>query len=461
MRAALYTRISRDDAEQRLGVQRQAADLKREAGRRQARIVAVLEDNDLSGSGKVERPQFERLIQMIDAGELDLVLAADLDRLSRGFRPYVRFYEACERSRITVAWLGGEANFATGAGLLELDVRASFAREELRKIKSRTARKHLELAETGKDVGGGRPFGYEPDRVTIRQSEAKLIRQAATKLLQGASLRGIARQWTEAGVETVSGKQTWNTSVVRKILISARISGRRERCTIDGKRRDVGIITADAEWPAIIDHETSDAVRSLLSDGTRRLNGHPTKYLLAGIATCKLCGTHLIARPRSDGVRSLVCPGDRGGCGRLRVVNDALEALIGEMVLQAIDKGALAKALRGTEDKEAQRDLVSTDRKLNELVADYASDRITRGQFDRAQTILKAKLADLQKRVAASRGRLGLSDLDDQLRMRWPKLELHRKRAVIALLIDKVEVGPATRGRSRFDSTRIDVWWRV
>jgi DNA invertase Pin-like site-specific DNA recombinase len=43
MRAALYTRISRDDEEQRLGAKRQAADLRREADRRQARIVAVLE----------------------------------------------------------------------------------------------------------------------------------------------------------------------------------------------------------------------------------------------------------------------------------------------------------------------------------------------------------------------------------------------------------------------------------
>jgi hypothetical protein len=274
-------------------------------------------------------------------------------------------------------------------------------------------------------------------------------------LLQGASFRGIARHWTEAGVETVSGKPTWNTSVVRKILISARISGRRERCTIDGKRRDVGIITSDAVWPGIIDPETSDAIRWLLSDGTRRLNGQPTKYLLAGIATCKLCGAHLIARPRSDGVRSLVCPKDRGGCGQLRVVNDPLEALISEMALQAIDKGALAKAMRGTEDKEAQRDLVSTDRKLNELVADYASDRITRGQFDHAQSILKAKLAELQKRVSASRSRLGLGDLDEHLRESWPKLELHRRRAVISLLIEKVQVGRAQHVRGRFDPTRV------
>ena len=462
-RAVIYSRISKDEDQERLGVQRQQSDMRREAERRHARVAAVIEDNDLSGSGKVERPGFDRLVEMIDGHQVDLVLAVDLDRLSRGFEPYIRFYRACEQSRIKVAWLGGEADFATGTGLLELDIRASFAREELRKIQARTTRKHLELFLDGKDVGGGRPFGYKPNRMTIQGDEARLIRQAATRLLQGASLRNIARDWTDRGVPTVSGKQTWNTSVVRKILISARISGRRERCTVDGKRHDMGVISDhQAAWPAIIDTETSDAIRSLLGDGSRRMNGHPTRYLLAGIAECGLCHKPLIARPRSDGVRSMVCARDRGGCGRLRIVNDPLEDLVAKTVLRAIDKGALTKAMRGKEDHQVTSELMKTDRKLTELAADYASDRITQNQFERATGILKAKLNDLKKRVAASRRIYGLDGLDDEkLRERWPGLELHRRRTVIQALVEKVVIGSAVHGRNAFDPTRVDLRWRA
>src|SRR6266487_6885920 len=91
VRAVIYTRVSRDDdsKEERLGVQRQEKDLRREAERRRARIIRVLEDNDLSGSGSVERPAFNRLIEIIDNGEVDLVLAWDLDRLSRGMKPFI------------------------------------------------------------------------------------------------------------------------------------------------------------------------------------------------------------------------------------------------------------------------------------------------------------------------------------------------------------------------------------
>jgi site-specific DNA recombinase len=477
-RAVIYSRISKDEDQERLGVKRQQADMRRAAERRKARVVAVLEDNDLSGSGKVERPDFNRLIEMIDGHEVDLVLAVDLDRLSRGFEPYIRFYRACEQARIKVGWLGGEADFATGAGLLELEIRASFAREELRKIKSRTARAHLELFLDGKDVGGGRPFGYERDRRTLREpamlcrladhmeitvDEPELIREAATKLLQGASLRSIAKDWTKHGVPTASGKQRWNTSVLRKILISARISGRRENGTVEGKRHDVGVISDhDAEWPQIIDHETSDAIRSLLSDGSRRMNGHPTRYLLAGIAECGLCHNQLIARPRSDGVRSMVCAGDRGGCGRLRIVNDPMEDLVSKTVLRAIDKGALARVMRGKNDHHVTAEMMKTDRKLTELASDYASDRITRNQFESATSILKAKLNDLKKRVASSRQTYGLDGLDDAgLRDRWPQLELHRRRAVISALVEKVVIGSALHGRNQFDADRVDVRWRA
>src|SRR5262249_20818087 len=129
VRAAIYARISRDEDQERLGVMRQLQDLRQEAKRREAVVVATLEDNDLSGSGKGYRPAYEQLIDLIHNREVELVLPHDLDRLNRGLSDYVRFYTACEQTRVTVGWLGGEANFATGTGIFEMELRASFARE--------------------------------------------------------------------------------------------------------------------------------------------------------------------------------------------------------------------------------------------------------------------------------------------------------------------------------------------
>jgi len=50
----------------------------------------VIADNDLSGSGRVVRPGFDRLVELIDGHHVDLVLAVDLNRLSRGFELYIQ-----------------------------------------------------------------------------------------------------------------------------------------------------------------------------------------------------------------------------------------------------------------------------------------------------------------------------------------------------------------------------------
>jgi site-specific DNA recombinase len=480
LRAVIYTRISRDDEEQRLGVQRQEKDLRREAERRHARIVTVLSDNDISGEGKAERPDFNRLVDMIRNGDVDLVLAADLDRLTRGFRPYVLFYEACSQAKITVAWLGGQANFATGEGLLELEIRASFAHEELRKIRSRAKRKHLELAEKGLDVGGGRAFGFEDDRKTIRPVEAQLIREATDRVLAGASLRSVAVDWQRRGIRTVTGKGAWSIHVVRRVLGSARISGRRERVHVDGHKRPIGIIVENvrAAWPAIISDEKSDAMRRLLGNPDRRKNGHAQSYLLTGgVARCGaphvvddehpdgLCGKPLIARPRADKRRCMVCASGPGffGCGKIRTLADPVEERVVEAVLRRVDKGALAKAMRGKDDAKVASELVGVEGRLDELARQWAKGDITSGERAAARQVLVARQAALNQRLDGGRRAESLDGLpvDERLRKLWPTLELHRQRAIISALVERVTIMPAVRGRNTFDAKRIDVTWRA
>jgi site-specific DNA recombinase len=466
-RAVIYTRISSDEEKKGLGVLRQEKDLRHEATRRHARIVAVLTDNDLSGSGKVERPAFNKLIEMIDAGEVDLVLSADLDRLSRGFRPYVRFYEACERSKVSVVWKGGEANFATGDGLLNLDNRASFAREELRVITARIKRKHLELAEAGKDGGSGRAFGFEEDRKTIRPAEAELVREAVDKILAGGSLRSIATDWQSRGVPTVKGGR-WSVHVIKRLLVSARISGRRERQHVDGVRHSIGLIANDrAEWASIISAEKSDALRRLLGNPDRRRNGKAGTYLLThGIAVCGICGKPLIARPRADKRRSMVCASGPGffGCGKIRTLAEPVEKLVVAAVLKRIDGGALAKARRGKDDAKLARELVEVEGRLEELSRDWARGSISSAERNAARQVLVARQSALNAQLDKARVAVGLDGIpvDERLRATWPTLEIHRQRAIIRALVEKVTVKPIAKpGRNTFDSRRVDVTWRA
>ena len=142
----------------------------------------------------------------------------------------MRFYDATEAAQLKVGWIGGEADFATGNGIFELELRASFAREELRKIKSRIRRKMVELAEHGKPSGGRRAYGFEPGNVVIRPNEAEIIREMARRVLAGESLHSVCRDLNARGVPTTNeSARGWRLVQISTMLKTARISGRRER----------------------------------------------------------------------------------------------------------------------------------------------------------------------------------------------------------------------------------------
>jgi DNA invertase Pin-like site-specific DNA recombinase len=489
-RAAIYTRISKDDDEKKgLGVRRQEKDLRQVAARRGGRVAMVLEDNDLSGSGKVHRPGYEQLIDAINGGEVDLVLAWDLDRLNRGLTDYVRFYNACEKAQVIVAWLGGEANFRTGTGIFEMELRASFAREELRKMRQRTRSKHQELAEGGHDAGGGRPFGYEEDRSTVRPAEAELIHEAARRVLTGEPLRTICTDWQHRGIVSpwagrrfkVNGNVRvnagrWSSQVLRRILMSARISGRRELKTVDGKRGIYGEITAaHADWPAIISASESDRLRAILTAPERSREAHPRKYLLSGgLIRCGLCGKplHTVTaskktEKRQSQRRGYACisgPGFSGGCGRLRINAEPLEKLIVDSVMHVVDQGALTKALKSrSKGNNSSRELSEVEAQLKDLAVDWSARKITRPEWQAARTPLAAQLETLQRRVESEHRRLSLDGVDGRtpLNDRWPNMPLEKRRALLQLLIEAITIKAATHRGPIFDKLRVKVDWKV
>ncbi|HEX4213321.1 MAG TPA: recombinase family protein, partial [Candidatus Dormibacteraeota bacterium] len=276
VRTGLYTRISRAEDQERGGVERQEADLRREAERRGWEVARVYEDNDLSGSGKVFRPNYEAMVKAIREGQLDAVLAWDVDRLQRGLQEFVSFYEACAQRQARVGWMGGDADFGTGRGLFELELKGTFAREELRKIKQRVRRKHQELAEKGMLGGKVRSFGYraapegDPRRVVVVEEEAVIVRELARRVLSGESLASICGDLNRREAKTIRGGP-WNVHGISYLLKSGRISGRRDHgLDQNGHRLSLARIVSDATWDAIITVEQSDQLRRLLGDSKRR-----------------------------------------------------------------------------------------------------------------------------------------------------------------------------------------------
>jgi site-specific DNA recombinase len=469
--AAVYVRISDDREGKAAGVKRQEADCREVAKAKGWAVAEVYSDNSISASNGHERPAYQRLLADIRERKVEAVIAQHPDRLHRSPRELEDFIDAIESAKATVVTVrAGEVDLSTATGRQTARIVGSIARGESERMGERIRRKHEEIAQQGRISGGGsRPFGYRRDRITIDTVEARLIRKAATSILAGDSLRAIARDWNAAGVRTTQGKQ-WRPNVLRRILVSGRISGQREHH---------GEIVSKAEWPAIISPTLARRLRALLDAPGRKTYSTfiPKSYLLGGFLKCGVCGARLRSRGRPHGARAYACKGGPGfeGKGCVQIAAEPLEELVVRSVFEVLDTPALARAIaavqRDTADDEVEDTAAADEEQLAQLARDFADRRVTRAEWLTARDAVQHRLDAGQARAAKSNGTTAIGQFvgkSGALAKAWPGLSLDRRRSIVAAVLDSVVVKPANRkgkptdgkGHPAFDVERVTPFWR-
>jgi DNA invertase Pin-like site-specific DNA recombinase len=460
LRAGVYARISADRAGDELGVRRQVADCESLA-RRQGFVVAErYVDNDVSAYNGARRPEYERLLADLRAGRIEAVIAWHPDRLYRHPRDLEAFVETVEGAGAAVATVqAGELDLSTASGRMVARMLGAAARFESEHKAERQRRKHLELAESGRPSGGGdRPFGFDADRVTVRDDEAAEIRGAVIRILAGGSLRSIVLDWSVRGIRTPRGG-VWSKTSARRMLASSRIAGLREHR---------GQVVGSAVWKGIITPAQHEAVKAILTDPSRRRAMPARRYLLTGgIARCGRCGAAMVARPNERRQRRYACAKDFGGCDRTFHLADTLEEYVRDAVFLALDGPALvamrARAPQVEDDVLAQK-IAALETRRREAVDAYGEGGLSLASFRAIDRDLEARLSRARGELAArarSRITAALPSTTDALRGWWESVDLEQRRQLVGLIVDRVEVGPAVKGRNRFDPERVQIAWRV
>lgn len=460
--AAIYARISSDPNGDLLGVLRQVEDCRALAGRRDWPITDVYVDDDVSAYRGKERPAYRRMIEDIRAGSVDAVVVWHLDRLHRHPRELEAFFEVCDAAGVrALASVTGDTDLATHDGRFLARILGAVARKESDDKSRRITRKHLEIAQAGRAINGGtRPYGYRDDFRTPEPTEAAVIREAARRVLAGDSLRSVATDLNARGIKSVRG-QDWSIQVLRRMLVSARLSGQRSY-------HDEIVATGD--WEPILTPEETNRLRALLTDPVRLTRRTVRRYLLSGgLLICGLCGAVLVARPRQDGTRRYVCAKGPGlpGCGAIAILSEPVEALIAEAVLYRLDTPELAAALAGAalpDDTAERADLARDQAQLEELATAYGERAITFLEYLAARKPIEARIERARRTLARATGTAALEGYvgrSGALRAAWSDLPLTRQRAIVAAVLDRAVVRRAVRGRTAFDPTRVEPVWRV
>lgn len=457
-RAVIYVRLSRSRSDEPSGsIQRQEAECRKLATSRGYQVIAVEPDDDVSAySGKI-RPAYQRVMDMVKAGEVDVIMAWAADRLHRSPRELEDFVDAVEAAGVDVITVqSGDVDLSTPAGLMQARMMGNIARYESQHRSERTTLAHEAIAREGRWHGGRRPYGFRPvfadpvrraDAVlVVNEDEAGVIREVADRVIAGEQVGAVANDLNRRGVPTVHGSK-WTTPTLRGILSSPSIAGRRAY-----KGEDVG----PATWDAIIDTDTAAAVQAQLAKGARR--GRPARLALlsGGRCVCEQCRVPMRTARRSNGTRIYRCT----TCYAM-VTAEPLEDMVTEALLRRLDVADLPSPRRTPRSKGESIDVLEAE--LAQWAEDMGAGTITRAEWMAARKPLLDRIDAARAAAVAAVGAAPLAGLTRKgaVRKAWPELDLQRRQAILDLLLDAVVVSRATRRGPGLDPDRLDLRWKA
>jgi site-specific DNA recombinase len=420
----------------------------------------VITDNDVSAAGRKPRPGFERLIRQVESGAVQVVIAWALDRLTRNRRDTVRLIEACQAHGVTIALVrGSDMDMSTPAGRMTADILAAVARSEIEQKSDRQKRATLQAAREGKRVSGGRPFGYEPDGMTVREAEAEAVREAYRWVLEGMGLAEIARHWNAAGLLTPYGGP-WQGTTVSANLRRPRYAGYRAHNARNAKRDGDDHIVADAVWPALVDRETWHAAQAIMKDPSR-VKPHGNQRLLTSVALCGVCGALIHA----GGQRGYTVYRCRASTGHITRKAEPVDELVEQIMVARLSLPDAAVLWNRPAEGPSTAELVRTADEIRQRLAGladaYARGVLPMSAVEKSSANLRAELEATEARLVDAQGlpkALRSVVNADDIAAAWEALNTADRREIIRALVE-VRIDPPGRGARVFDPETVRITW--
>ncbi len=181
-------------------------------------LVAVETDGGQSAK-ELNRPALGRVLEMVEAGEVEAVIVYKLDRLTRSVADLDRLVALFDRRQVALVSLQENLDATTATGRLMMNLLASVSQWEREVIGERTAAA-LQHKKANGEAYGRTPFGYDrrEDRLVESAEEQRALRRMKTWRAAGWSLRQIGRELEALNVPTKQGGRRWYAATVKAVL---------------------------------------------------------------------------------------------------------------------------------------------------------------------------------------------------------------------------------------------------
>jgi site-specific DNA recombinase len=379
----------------------------------------IYEDEGFSGKN-IERPKFQEMMKDARDKKFDILICYRLDRVSRNIADFAALIQEIEKYNISFISVSEQFDTSTPMGRAMMYIASVFAQLERETIAERIKDNMLELAKTGRWLGGRTPTGFESKSITIYddqlnerkmfqltpiKNELELVKLVFKLYLEKKSLSQVVKYLLSHNIKTKLGNDWTKTNVqcilnnpvyvkateevfqylqkkgIETIGIPDGIHGILSYNKRNGKSGPYKAfdkwIYASAKHKGIIEGSDWIKVQNILKENVSKAPrlGKTNTALLTGIMRCGKCGSPMKVAygpvNKESGKRHYyyVCSLKRGsGCSRCDNKNakgDVVEAiLINKLKEMTHDEGIFIEEL-----KKQQKELYNKD-SINEKIAE-------------------------------------------------------------------------------------------
>jgi len=223
MKAIGYVRVSTEkQADSGVSLEAQEAKIRAMAVVQGVELGDVIRDAGQSAKS-LNRPGMARLLDLVESRQVDTVIIAKLDRITRSVRDLAELLELFDKRGVSLVSVADSLDTRTAAGRLVLNIMVSVSQWEREAIGERT-RDAMRFKKTSGERVGTIAFGFQlsADRVHLEENAAEQEILARIRELReaGYTLRDIAAELNGQGFRTRKGS-AWKHEYVFGILKAA------------------------------------------------------------------------------------------------------------------------------------------------------------------------------------------------------------------------------------------------
>lgn len=406
----------------------------RDLGWREADVAVIDADLGVSAAGASHREGYKELVARVAAGEVGIILSADVTRLARNCTDWYPLLDVCGHRQCLIADRDGVYDPGTPNGRLLLGLKGTISEVELHTIRGRLTAGLLAKAGRG-ELAVTLPTGLARDPFGVVTKDPDLGVQARVSLVFSTFLRvrtavGTMRELAAQGLalprRNLHGDTVWRPPTLMAVIdilknpayagafVYGRTAMRHPRGTgalpskVPRHPSEWRIVVRD-KYPAYVDWETHERIQALLRENRaeyerRRTKGVPRdgSALLHGLVWCGECGHKARVQYKHRG--AYVCNQARTQnngpvCQRVPAgpVDDAVAAAFLEAVSPA-EAEAWARARQG--ERKAGEALRRAHAQQVERLRYQAS--LAERQFNRVDPDNRLVAAELERRWEAA-----------------------------------------------------------